>query len=96
MQTLLYIYLAGLAATILYECYKFSQQVKLLTSFSSFVFILLEALKQCAKAILYPVTGLIFVLQLPFVKSVVDETNKVLAEYNGYPLEDKEYEDGKD
>lgn len=88
----LYIYIAGIVATSLYHLWGFSQGVRILKSGSAAVFIGLETIKSIIKAFLWPCTGLIFLLQLPFSKGTLDDFNESFANHVGYDLED----DGED
>lgn len=81
----LYIYIAGIVATSLYHLWGFSQGIKVLKGNSSSVFMGLEVIKNICKATLWPITGTIFILQLPFANATLEDFGETLNKYNGYP-----------
>lgn len=85
----IYIYIAGIVATSVYHLWQFSQGIKILRSGSSSIFMGLEVIKEIVKSVLWPVTSIIFILQLPFANGTLNDFNDVLNDYNGYVDEDE-------
>ena len=88
IQILFYIYCAGIVGVALYECKMFAENIKKLQRTSSFIFLVLEVLKGCAKGFVWPVTGVLFILQIPFAKGALEDMGELLQDYQGYDDEE--------
>ena len=82
-------WLAGFGIHTLYQCYRFSQMIKILDSGKSFLFCIFHILGEIAKGIVWFVTWPLFLVQLVFLKDALDDFNEKLSESVGYPLEDE-------
>jgi len=85
IQILFYIYCAGIVGVALYECKMFAENIKKLQRTSSFIFLVLEVMKKISVGFLWPIVGILFIIQMPFAKGALDEMNSLLSDYNGYP-----------
>lgn len=89
------VYLAGIVAVILYQCYRFSVMISVLNSTQSFFFCLTDTLAEMFKGILWPIILPLFLIQLVFLKDALDDFNNALAKNVGYSLDDED-DDYKD
>jgi len=88
IDTLFMIYLGGIAACLVWNLYQFSQGIKVLQSWSSSAFMTLEVLKRLAQSIVWPITVLLTILQIPFTKGTVDDMNELIEDHLGIEEED--------
>lgn len=85
-------WLAGFAIHTLYQCYRFSQMIKILDSGKSFLFCIFHILGEIAKGVVFFITWPLFLIQLVFLKDALDDFNSNLGDYQGYYYEEDDDE----
>jgi len=88
IQTLFYIYCAGILIGTIIECYNFSQAVKVMDSLAGYFFMVLHTLIETSKHFLWPFTLPLRIVQLFFLKGAAEDMTRALEEYNGLDSDD--------
>ncbi|MBG23745.1 MAG: hypothetical protein CMF22_10520 [Idiomarinaceae bacterium] len=75
-----FIYFGGIVIGALMICYQTYHAMGVLSSTKSFIFLLLEAVKDCVKLMVWPVSLTVCILQIPFGQAVVEDMTNALED----------------